>query len=84
MPGLNGTGPQGIGPMSGRGFGRCRMTPVPAQETAIPAQPAHDENGPSMSQGSLQNMPVYGRDRGGIPCGCGRGFGFGGGRRFRR
>jgi hypothetical protein len=82
MSGLNGTGPQGSGPMSGRGFGRCRMAPVPTQD-AIPAQPDHDENGPAMSQGSLQNIPVYGRGRGRIPCGCGRGFGFGRGRRFQ-
>ncbi|MGA2914379.1 MAG: DUF5320 domain-containing protein [Methanoregula sp.] len=71
MPGLNGTGPVRTGPMSGsRGFGRCRMIVAPAQEPAMP-------------QGSAQNIPVYGRGRGGIPCGCGRGFGFSGGRRFR-
>ncbi len=78
MPGLNGTGPQGNGPMSGRGFGRSRMAPVPAAT----AQPAPDENGPAMTQASEQNIPIYGRGHGGIPCGCGRGFGFGGGRRF--
>lgn len=78
MPGLNGTGPQGNGPMSGRRFGRCRMANVPA----APAQPALDENGRSMTQDSEQNIPVYGRGRGGI-CGCGRGFGFGSGRRFQ-
>ena len=81
MPGLNGTGPQGNGPMSGRGFGRCRMATAPAQVPAATAQPAHDENGLAMTQASEQNIPVYGRGRGGIPCGCGRGFGFGGGRR---
>ena len=83
MPGLNGTGPQGSGPMSGRGFGRCRTAHVPAQEHLAPEQLVHDENGPAISQGSVQNIPVYGRGRGGIPCGCGRGFGFGGGRRLR-
>jgi len=81
MPGLNGTGPVGNGPMSGRRFGRCRMANVPAAT----AQPAHDENGRAMTmtQASEQNNPVCGRGRGGIPCGCGRGFGFGGGRRFQ-
>jgi hypothetical protein len=24
MPGMDGTGPLGMGPMTGRGFGRCR------------------------------------------------------------
>ncbi|MEN6443783.1 MAG: DUF5320 domain-containing protein [Methanoregula sp.] len=84
MPGLNGTGPQGNGPMSGRGFGRCRMAPAPVQEPAIAGQPAQDENGPAISQGPMQNIPVYGRGRGGIPCGCGGGFGFGGQRRNQR
>ena len=82
MPGLNGTGPQGNGLMSGRGFGRCRMAPVPAQEPAAPIQQVNEESEPAMSQGSVQNIPVYGRGRGGVPCGCGRGFGFGGGRRL--
>jgi hypothetical protein len=83
MPELNGMGPQGNDPMIGRGLGRCRMAPVPAQEPAAVAQPAHDNNGAARSQGSAQNIPVYGRGRGGIPCGCGRGYGFGGGRRLR-
>jgi hypothetical protein len=83
MPGLNGTGPQGSGPIRGRGFGRCRTAPVPAQEPAAPDQPVFNENGPVMLQDSVQNIPVYGRGRGGIPCGCGRGFGFGGGMRLR-
>ncbi|MCX6689374.1 MAG: DUF5320 domain-containing protein [Methanoregula sp.] len=84
MPGLNGTGPQGSGSMSGRGFGRCRIVPEPAQEPATPEQLVHNENGPAMSQGSVQNILVYGRGRGEVPCGCGRGFGFGGGRRLQR
>lgn len=83
MPGLNGTGPQGSGPICGRGFGRCRTAPVPAQEPVAPEQPVHDENGLAMLQDSVQNIPVYGRGRAGIPCGCGQGFGFGGGRRLR-
>ena len=83
MPGLNGTGPQGNGLMSGRGLDRCSMAPVAAVEISSLEQPAHDENGVAMSQGPSQIIPVYGRGRGGVPCGCGRGFGFGGQRRLR-
>ena len=83
MPGLNGTGPQANGPMSGRGFGRCRTIAAPAQESAALEQPADEERGTATSQESAQNNPVFGRGRGGVPCGCGRGFGFGGGRRLR-
>jgi len=66
MPGLNGTGPQGNGPTCGRGFGRCRMVPVPAHVPATATQPDQDQNGAAVSQGSAQNIPVYGRGRGGI------------------
>lgn len=83
MPGLNGTGPRANGPMSGRGFGRCRTIGAPAQESAAPVQQADEESGTAMSQESAQNNPVFGRGRGGVPCGCGRGFGFGGGRRLQ-
>lgn len=83
MPGLNGTGPQANGPMSGRGFGRCRTIVAPAQEPAAPVQQANEGNESAMPQESAQNNPVFGRGRGGVPCGCGRGFGFGGGRRLR-
>ena len=68
MPGLNGTGPQGNGPNCGRRFGRCNI--------AVAAQPAQDEMETMVSQDSTQNIPVYGRGRGGVPCRCGRGFGF--------
>lgn len=81
MPGFNGTGPRGDGPMSGRGFGRCRTVDAePAQESAVPVLKANAGSEPAISQGSAQNVPVYGHGRGGIPCGCGRGYGFGGGR----
>ena len=83
MPGLNGMGPQGTGPISGRGFGRCRTVAAPAQEPAAPVQQANEGGEPAMTQDPVQNIPVYGRGRGGIPCGCGRGFGFGGGRHLR-
>lgn len=83
MPGLNGMGPQGTGSMRGRGFGRCLMVAAPAKESSIPVQQADEGGEPAMSQSSAQNIPVYDRGRGGIPCGCGKGFGFGG-RRLRR
>jgi len=83
MPGLDGTGPEGKGPIIGRRFGRSRMASVPALEPAIAAQPDHNEEGSAVPQGPIQNTPVYGRGRGGIPCGCGQGFGFRGGRRLR-
>jgi hypothetical protein len=82
MPGLNGTGPHGIGPMSGRRFGRCRTIVEPAKESAVPVQKANEISEPAISPGSAQNIPVYGRGRGGIPCGCGRGYGVGVGRRI--
>ncbi|NLB00810.1 MAG: DUF5320 domain-containing protein [Methanomicrobiales archaeon] len=71
MPGFDGTGPRGTGPMTGRRMGRCAPSPVEGtptgEETAAPVQPP---------QG-------YGLGRGGIPRGCGRGFGGGRGRRCR-
>jgi hypothetical protein len=81
MPGLNGTGPLGTGPMRGRYPVRCRMIVAPA--LAVPVQQATEGSEAAVPQDSLQNTPVYGRGRGGIPCGCGHGFGFGGGRRLR-
>ncbi|MDO9549487.1 MAG: DUF5320 domain-containing protein [Methanoregula sp.] len=81
MPGLDGTGPQGNGPIIGREIGRCRRAPVLTQELAVASQPSHNENEPAISPGSAQEVPVYGRGRGGIPRGCGNGFGFGGSRR---
>jgi hypothetical protein len=83
MPGLNGTGPQRTGPMSGRGFGRCRTVAAPAQESAAPVQQANEGSEPAMTHEPVQNMQVYGLGHGGVPCGCGRDFGFGGGRRLR-
>ncbi|PKL69268.1 MAG: hypothetical protein CVV30_06750 [Methanomicrobiales archaeon HGW-Methanomicrobiales-1] len=75
MPGLDGTGPQGNSPIIGRGIGRCRITPVLTQELTVASQPSHNENIPAISPGSAQAVPVYGRRRGGVPCGCGHGFG---------
>ena len=83
MPGLHGTGPHGRGLMTGRGFGRCRTIDVPAQVSAVSVQKANEGSEPAIVQGSVQNIPVYGRGQGGIACGCGRGNCFGGGRQSR-
>ncbi len=83
MPGMNGKGPQGEGPLTGRGLGRCR----PAAQSAADQQPLKDQlkridpdkynaNPASGAEGA-----VYGRGQGGLPRGggaCqafGRGFG---------
>jgi len=80
MPGFDGTGPMGLGPMTGGGRGFC----------AIPYRAyAHFRFGypgpyyPPIS-GYPFYGPVFGAGRGGIPWGGGRGRVFGGGRGFRR
>ncbi|MCC7555971.1 MAG: DUF5320 domain-containing protein [Methanoculleus marisnigri] len=75
MPGFDGTGPQGMGPMTGRRMGRCVLPPQPPAE----GSPAGETN-ETTQQAPAQQQPVYGLGRGGIPYGCGRGRGFGGGR----
>jgi hypothetical protein len=78
MPGFDGTGPFGQGPMTGRGFGRCRSEAgIAAGSPAYPTLKQVQES----AQAQMERPLVYGRGRGGIPFGCGRGFGFGGGRR---
>jgi len=70
MPGLNQTGPQGAGPRTGWGMGRC-ATPVITVE----------ERGSDMPV--TQNIPVLpfmGRQMGRGCRGCGKGFGNGNGR----
>ncbi|NLV26207.1 MAG: DUF5320 domain-containing protein [Methanomicrobiales archaeon] len=82
MPRFDGTGPQGWGPMTGRGFGYCR----PAnQQAGVPVAPSVEnqtvvtnENSPVYQPPAQGQAPVYGLGRGGIPCGGGRGFGRGG------
>lgn len=68
MPGFNGTGPRGQGPMTGRGMGYCAMPVLPYVNPNLPMSPY---------------MPaIYGRPRWGMRFG-GRGFGRGfGGRRW--
>ena len=89
MPGFDGTGPQGRGPMTGRAFGKCRpvyqaerQPVVFSGESPLPVQ---SENVPVSIPPVQGQTPVYGVGRGGIPCGGGRGFAYGrcGGRRGR-
>ena len=79
MPGFDGTGPMGMGPMTGGGRGFCAM-PYRAYgpyEYGVRA-PYHS------SYGKPSNGPIFGAGRGGLPWGGGRGRVFGGGRGFRR
>ncbi len=82
MPGLDGTGPLGRGPLTGWGMGRCRalgVAPVPPQveQEAAPAAEEGKQVQPAQNAAGyvpLRGFPVvYGRGRGGIPRGCGRG-----------
>ncbi|NLZ30118.1 MAG: DUF5320 domain-containing protein [Methanomicrobiales archaeon] len=78
MPGFDGTGPQGMGPMTGRRMGRC----VQPQQPPAEGSPAGDAS--EITPGTpIQQPQVYGLGRGGAPWGCGRGFGGGRGRRRR-
>ncbi|MDO9036183.1 MAG: hypothetical protein Q7U51_13415 [Methanoregula sp.] len=63
MPGLDGMGSEGSSLIIGRELGGCRIESVLVQEPVDAAQPAHNENGPVISQGSAQDIPVYGRGR---------------------
>ncbi|MBN2733567.1 MAG: DUF5320 domain-containing protein [Methanomicrobiaceae archaeon] len=81
MPGFDGTGPRGLGRMTGRKFGPCNPANT-AEKTAVAGENVVTENA---EQNPAQNV-VYGLGRGGVPRGCGQGFGGGRGRRgnFRR
>jgi len=75
MPGFDGTGPSGQGPMTGGGRGFCAM-PYRAYgpyEYGVRA-PYHS------SYGRPFYGPIFGAGRGGLPWGGGRGRVFGGGR----
>jgi len=85
MPGLNGTGPLGEGPGTGRGFGRCRCAP-PRNNALIPPvrepeDAAYESEQPGVSPDrNSPGSPVMGAGQGGIPFGGGRGNAWGGGR----
>ncbi|HDR73327.1 MAG TPA: hypothetical protein ENN85_05410 [Methanoculleus sp.] len=73
MPGYDGTGPRGQGPMTGRGMGYCNPANAPQTGTAEPGT----------GYAPAYRYPVYGVGRGGLPRGGGMGRCFGGGRRGR-
>jgi Family of unknown function (DUF5320) len=90
MPGFDGTGPRGIGPMTGGGRGFCAMPygrgyrayGYGFQGPYYP--PSYPRAGTSPFCGQPFYGPVFGAGRGGLPWGGGRGRVFGGGRGFRR
>ncbi len=85
MPGFDGTGPLGRGPMTGRRFGKSTLAQPEKQQDPSSGenQPITTGNFPVYQQQGQGQTPVYGVGRGGIPCGGGRGFGGRGGRRGR-
>jgi hypothetical protein len=86
MPGFDGTGPLGQGPMTGGGRGFCAM-PNRAYGPSgygVRAPYHYPSFGPSPVYGYGGYGPVFGAGRGGLPWGGGRGRVFGGGRGFRR
>ncbi len=89
MPGFNGTGPMGQGPMTGGGRGFCAMPSYRGYGPygygmGAPYYPPSGAYGGYPFHGRPFYGPVYGVGRGGFPWGGGRGRCFGGGREFRR
>jgi hypothetical protein len=80
MPGFDGTGPMGQGPMIGGGRGFCAMPYRSNRTYGYGFQaPYYSPTGAYPFYG-----PIFGAGRGGLPWGGGRGRVFGGGRGFRR
>ncbi|MDD4127286.1 MAG: DUF5320 domain-containing protein [Methanomicrobium sp.] len=76
MAGFNGTGPRGLGRMTGRKFGPCN--------TEYAAVGSIKESEGDITGGSdkiSSEEIIYGIGRGGVPRGCGQGFCGGRGRR---
>ena len=80
MPGFDGTGPIGQGPMTGGGRGFCVM---PYRTYGLRG-PHYAAYGGYPFHGRPFLGPIFGAGRGGLPWGGGRGRVFGGGRGFRR
>jgi hypothetical protein len=76
MPGMNGTGPDGAGPRTGWGRGRCRPPKQQTQEDPQVDATSTDESGETTAPIDA-GLGGGGRGRG---FGGGRGRGFGGGR----
>jgi len=85
MPGFDGTGPMGQGPMTGGGRGFCAMPYTGYGPYRHGFQAPYY---PSTGMHPFYSRPfcgsVFGAGRGGLPWGGGRGRCFGGGRGFRR
>ena len=85
MPGFDGTGARGMGPMTGRGRGFCARplgTYRPAYGYGMGDIP-HPGYGDYPRYGRPFAGPMSGVGRGGLPYGGGRGRAFGGARGFR-
>ncbi len=87
MPGFDGTGPMGMGPMTGGARGFCAMPYRPYGYGF--RTPYYPPFGMYPFYGTpFYRMPFYGHifgaGRGGLPWGGGRGRVFGGGRGLRR
>jgi hypothetical protein len=80
MPGFDGTGPVGQGPMTGAGRGFCAMLSRGYRPYGYGFQASHY---PPAGMYPFCG-PVFGVGRGGLPWGGGRGRVFGGGPGFRR
>ena len=73
MPGFNGRGPEGAGPQTGRGLGRCKPSNV---KESLEKDKSQEEEMPERGRGmGLRRGNGAGRGNGG-----GRGLGRGGGR----
>lgn len=70
MPNMNGKGPQGQGPMTGRRMGRC------ANKSADTKKPA-DADSNSQNENTTENLPGRGPDSRSRRAGTGRGIGKG-------
>ena len=76
MPFGDGTGPMGLGPMTGRGMGFCAGFSRPSFASPMPGYPYR--------YGYAGSAPVWPRWGRGFGRGLGRGFGRGFGRGWRR
>ena len=76
MPGFDRMGPQGRGPMTGRGMGVCRSENVAGAPAQANTEGKTDNTGNIGAPGyaAPAGGVIYGVGRGGIPRGCGMGF----------
>jgi hypothetical protein len=85
MPGFDGTGPMGRGPMTGGGRGFCA---IPFRNYGPYGYDMRAPGGPPSGVNPFYGRPfygsVFGAGRGGLPYGGGRGRVFGGGRGLRQ